>query len=373
VRMRVCIGGTGRAMILLAWLAGSSPCPGGPVTFPASPSEILPAEEAEQKARVSLFEGRPEEALRLLLTAGPQRGGEPSYARLLALDYLALEYPMRAVEALALGGGQEREMAALLLRRQAPEAPRAPFRFERGTWPEITKETLKEKAPRGVLASPDGTLWLMGKERLWHLSPEGKTLATVSLPGAQDLCPDFDGGPVALGSRQVLWRGKVLALPGEVAKPVSAAESPDGRLLILDGKTSSLFRIGTSGQVESRSTFALDSPLRVRSDGAGRVFLLDEATCCVYLYSASLSPIRILDPEARGYKLRRPRDLFVDFAGDMLLLDGRQDVAALFSAQGRFLGSSGPDDARMDALGWDGASSMVFVDRRAGIVGRAAL
>lgn len=346
---------------------------GEPATFPPAPNQRPEALAAEQDARRSLFEGRAEAALRLLLAAGPESGAKPAYLRLLALTYLSLDRPMRALESLATAGPEEKEMASLLLRRQAPEAAQASFRSGRGDWPGVTKDLLKEKDARGVLSTPDGNLWILGKDRLWQLSPYGRTLLTVSLPGAQDLCPDAEGGPVALGSRQVFWRGKVSILPADLAKPISAAESPGGHLLVLDAKTSTLFRLNASGQVEGRSVFSLDDPVRVRTDGSGRVYLLDASTRCVYIYSAALNPVRVLDPEARGFKLKKASGLFVDFAGDMLLLDGREDVAALFSAQGRFLGASRREDMRMDAVGWDGSASLIFLDPRGVGVGRASL
>lgn len=360
------------AVLLLLGSASVRTAP-PPPTFPPSPAQVPAPADAEDAARKALFQGRAEESLRLLLLAAPGRGSEPSHAALAGLTFLALENPSRAIEAFARGGVEEREKAALLLRRQAPEAPMAPFKVTPGPWPGITREILKEKDPRAILPSPDGTLWLLGKDRLTRLSPEGRTLSNVSLPGARDLVADAEGGPIALGSKQVLWRGKVFLLPGDLDKPLSAAESPDGGLLLLDGRGPALVHLSASGQVEARSVFQLDDPVRVRIDGAGRVYLLDGATRCVFVYGPSLAPLRILDPEARGYKLRKASDLHVDFAGDMLLMDGRENAAALFSAQGRFLGASRPEEARVDAVGWDGSEFLVFLDRREDSVGRMGL
>jgi hypothetical protein len=362
-----------RALLVVLWLGTATVPAAPPSTYPPAPGQAMTASGAEADGRKSLFEGRAEEALRLLLAAEPERGGEPAHARLTGLTFLALERPARAIEALAGGGEEERAMAALLLRRQAPDAAPAAFKSAPSPWPGISREILKEKDPRALLPSPDGTLWLMSKDRLAHLSPGGGTLATVSLPGARDLVSDGEGGPIALGSKQVFWRGKVLLLPPELDKPLSAAESPDGRLFLLDGRGPTLVHLSSSGKVEGRSVFPLGDPVRVRVDGVGRVYLLDAATRCVFVYSAALSPLRILDPEARGFKLRKASDLFVDFAGDMLLLDGREDAAALFSAQGRFLGASRREETRMDALGWDGAGSLIYLDRREDSVGKVDL
>ena len=368
------LGLLARMFLVVLFLGTASVFPASPPsTYPPAPGQVLAPSGAESDARKSLFEGKAEEALRLLLAAQPERGGDPAHARLAGLTFLALERPARAIESLARGGEEEREMAAFLLRRQAPDAAPAAFKPTQAPWPGITREILKEKDPRALLSSPDGTLWLMSKDRLAHLSPEGRTLATMSLPGARDLVSDGEGGPIALGSKQVLWRGKVLLLPPDLDKPISAAESPDGRLFLLDGRGPALVQLSSSGKVEGRSVFPLGDPVRVRVDGVGRVYLLDATTRCVFVYSAALSPLRILDPEARGLKLRKASDLFVDFAGDMLLLDGREDAAALFSAQGRFLGASRREETRMEALSWDGTGSLVYLDRHEDSVGRVDL
>lgn len=358
------------ALVALALALAAAPASRALDTYPPAPGRAPSPQEAEGRAREALFGGRPEAALRILLAAGPEGQSEPSRLRLSAMAYLALERPMRALEELARGGREEKAMAALLLARQAPEATPAAFRPSGQSWPGLAREALRDA--RKVFPAEDGTLWLMGKDRLWQVSGEGRTLLTVSLAGAQDLCADGGGGPLALGSKQVFWRGQNLLLPPDLARPISAAETPDGRLLILDGKGAALVRLNSDGRVDRRSVFPLDDPVRVRADAAGRVYILDGATRCVYIYSAGLDPLRILDPEARGYPLRKASDLFVDFAGDMLLLDGRDDAAALFSAQGRFLGASRPEEVRMDAVGWDGASSLLHLDRREGRVGRIA-
>ncbi|MGC8724565.1 MAG: hypothetical protein ACP5VF_11955, partial [Acidobacteriota bacterium] len=79
-----------------------------------------------------------------------------------------------------------------------------------------------------------------------------------------------------------------------------------------------------------------------------------------------------MDPAAEGHPIRRMEGMEVDFAGDVMLLDGRAHRAVLFSGDGRYLSATG-EGTRVSSMGWDGLDSVVVLDEKSGAVGRIAL
>jgi hypothetical protein len=193
------------------------------------------------------------------------------------------------------------------------------------------------------------------------------------MAGLMDLVPGDSGIPLALGETRLFWRDTLLPIPPGISDPISIAETPDGELIILDGREPALYRVDFSGKMTGKRALTLSKPIRVRTDGAGRIYILDKSKKSVHVFSAALGPLKIIDPKLQEISIRRPDNLFVDFAGNMLILDGRGREVFLFSSDGRFLGSSNKDSARIDAAGWDGFFSLVFADHRDGYVGRLRL
>lgn len=231
---------------------------------------------------------------------------------------------------------------------------------------------LQRKAMRdwiSALSGPGGQVLVLTEAGLIKISPEGRIEGAGALAGGADLTLDWQGQPLALGAAQALWGARRISLPKGLDKPASLAASPDGSLILLDAGQRRLYRLDEGGAVLGSAPLALKDPIRVRLDAAGRVFVADRASGTVHVFTGGLAPLRVIDPENSGQNVRRIEDMAVDFAGNVLLLDGRAHSATLFSAQGRALATTG-DAVRMDLFGWDGLGELVYVNTKDGYLGR---
>lgn len=344
----------------------------GPVqTFPPRQDVELSVKDMAGAANAALYSGRPDQAYRLLMTAEPQAGDGRDFLDLCARVYIALHRPMRAAECYAKLLDNEPDDGArvrALLQRQGPMHPGSYFTFSEKPFPIHDKGSLKQI--EAIAPGPEGSAWLLTKNALSKMGPDGKLVATKPLAGAKDLSLDPDGRPLALGDSQILWGKRSIPLPGGLDDPVSVAASPDGSLILLDAGKRRLYRLNAKGIPGGSAALTVRKPIIVRTDSAGRIYVADRDGDKVFVYGADMSPLRVLDPEAAGHRVRKLEGLFVDFAGDTLLFDGRAHELLLFSSDGRFLGSTREDTARIYAAGWDGLSTVLYVDKRAAVLGR---
>ncbi len=323
-------------------------------------------------ARVALFAGHPDQAYRLLLAAQPQLGRSPEWLDLAARVFLALDRPLRMAEcyaALAPTDALAMAKVKAILSRQPGASAGGPFSPVKGAWAALDKKVLKSAS--AVAPGPGGSLYLLTGTGLLEVGSGGEVRATQPLLEGSDLCLDFEGRPVALGATQVLWGGKTVALPRAIAKPASAAASPDGQLLVLDRDARRLYRLGPQGSILGSIALQLGDPTKVRSDLAGRIYLADRDNGEIHVFAPDMTPLRAFTPAVSGKPVRRVEDLWVDPAGNILVLDGSAKQLALFAHGGQFLGWSGDRVGRVDAAGWDGLNSLVVLNRREAYVGRA--
>ena len=231
---------------------------------------------------------------------------------------------------------------------------------------------LERKAMRdwiSALPGPGGQVLVLTEAGLIKISQEGRLEGAGALSGAVDLTLDWKGQPLALGAIQAIWGSQRIDLPKGLDTPASLAASPDGGLILLDAGQKRLYRLDEKGAVLGSAPLSLKDPIRVRLDAAGRVFVADRASGTVHVFTGGLAPWRVIDPEGSGQNVRRIEDMAVDFAGNVLLLDGRAHSATLFSAQGRALATTG-DAVRIDLFGWDGLGELVYVNTKDGYLGR---
>jgi hypothetical protein len=330
----------------------------------------MPA-EALATARVALFAGHVDQAYRLLLAAEPDRGQTPEFLDLAARVYLALDRPLRMAECYQEMAGSDpkaTEKVRAILARQGDIPSRPLFSGSVTRWPGFDRDRLEDLV--GVAPGPDGTVYLLRTEGLDRVGKDGRSQGVVPLDRAVDLSVDFDGQAVALGQSQVLWGGRVIALPAGMDRPASAAVSPEGSLLVLDRAARRLLRLDPNGTVGGVTTVAMRDPIKVRVDLAGRIYIADRDTGDVHVYGPDMVPLKVLSPEAVQHPVRRLEDMEVGLAGDVLLLDGRSHQLSLFAADGRFLGTSEGRLPRVDAFGWDGLDTLLFASQRAGTLGR---
>jgi hypothetical protein len=359
-------------VLLLAWGAASHS--GTLSTYPPQPESRVQPGEVLDTARVALFSGHADQAYRLLMTAQPEMAGDPEWLDLAARVYLALDRPLRMAECL-LPAAETRDPEALsrvkaILSRQGPHPPRSFASIPNGKWPGFDRTSLKDV--ESLAPGPDGSVYLLTREALIHVGADGTRLTVSPLRDGTDLTLDVAGTPIALSAVGVLWGDRLVPLPAGANKPVSVAASPEGSLFVLDRGARRLYRLSAEGALTGSINVPLDEPFRVRLDMAGRIYIADRDTGRVHLYGPDMVPIRILDPAATGHEVRRIDDMMVDFAGDVLLLDGRAHDLLLFGSDGRYLGTTAGRFPRVDAAGWDGLSRLVFVSWREGVLGRAS-
>ncbi len=360
--------------ILFGFLVGSLAVPAAIPTFPPQPGERPEPQEALSSAALSLYAGRPEQAYRHILEAEPALALDGQWLHLAALVNIALDRPEEALGYLAESLGSRpdaADMALVLLQRQGQNSPPPSLKPFPDRWRGLMVSDVKQIV--GLMPAPDGTLWIMEENRLSQVSPEGKILRRIPMLELLDLTRGEAGAPLALGETKLFWRDTLLPIPPGISDPVSLSETPDGELILLDAKEPALYRVDFSGKVTGRRALTLSKPVRVRTDAAGRIYILDRSSESVYVYSAALAPLKSIHPKEQGISLRRPDNLFVDFAGNFMIYDSRGRRVFLFSSEGRFLGASQKDDSRIDAVGWDGFFNLVFADKRDGFIGRLRL
>ena len=347
---------------------------GGILTYPPAPGSSPDEEACMSSARAALLSGRVEEAYKLVLLARPGKGETQGWKLLAATVYLGLEEPLRAVELLASAGKEDPEagkMASVVMSRQVRGEPAIGIPASGARLKGPGKEALKDI--REVLPLEGGRLALLGKERFAICSDGGAIEANIPLQGARDLVTDRNGDPLALGAGQVYWRGRMVPIPGGLGKPLSAAEAPEGRLLLLTDSPPALYKLDISGKVEGKKGITVEDPSKVRCDSVGRIYISDGSGRTISVFSPSLRPLRVISPECRGKRLREVSNIFVDFAGDLLVLDLKGDLAVLYSAKGSALGATREGGARVDAAGWDGYSALVYLNRKEGYLARMEL
>lgn len=341
---------------------------GAASTFPPPPDGRLPAREALEASRVALFSGRPDQAYRLLLLAQPDLGATPDWLDLASRVYLALDRPGRIAEVFMEWPADPASSAKMraALERLGAISSRPAFQ-QAGRWPGFDKKTLKPVL--SVVPGPGGSAYLLLEDRLLQVGADGQTQATSPLPGALDLCLDFASLPLALGEREILWGGSAIKLPAGIDRPVSAAAAPDGSFFVLERGEPHLHRVSRKGTPMGSVAVAVGDPARVRVDRAGRIYLVDRSQGQVRIYGADMAPVRTLSLSFGGRPLRKIEDLTVDFAGNLLVVDGATRRALLFSGTGQFLTATG-EGARVDSAGWDGLNALVVLDLKSGEIWR---
>ncbi len=344
-----------------------------PATFPPAGAPVA-APDLLAQSRVALFEGRITQAYRLLEEARPVLSKNDEWLKTSALVDLALERPFRAAAELSRIQRPDAVTAARLrsiLRYQGADPLEVPFAPSGFRWPDLPGQLL-----RGVISltpAPEGNLVLLTSSQVLLVNPQGRILAAQNLPGGRDLTLDPNGLPLALGEAAVFRANHTIPLPDAIQKPRSVAASPGGNLLVLDGREPAVFVLDAAGKVLGKKVLALPDPWKIRTDAVGRVYILDRRTRTVHVYGADLIPLTTIDPSKAGIDIRRADDLQVDFAGDVVILDGRRHQVSMFTLKGRLLGDSNRAAARMDAFGWNGRGSFYFLDGHDLYVGKVSL
>jgi hypothetical protein len=338
---------------------------GAIATYPPNPEDRPVPREALETARVALFSGRPDQAYRLLLLAQPELGRDPAWLDLAARIYLALDRPLRQAECYADLGAKSQEPLAkvvAILERQGIRSGPPAFSPAARAWPNLDRQLLK--TVQAVAPAKDGGAYLLAGGALVRIGPDGSTLSSRPLSDPLDLSLDESGRPVVLTEHQLLWGETEVSLPRGMYRPASACASPDGNLLLLDRGSKRLYRITPEGTLGGSIAVALGEPGKVRTDPAGRIYLTDRDSSTVHLFGPDMTPIRVVDPREAGRPVRRLEDLFVDFAGDLLLLDASAHQLVFINSGGRLVAASGERCGRVDAAGWDGLSNLLVLNRR---------
>jgi hypothetical protein len=342
-------------------------------TYPPSPENRPPTEDLLPAARLALYSGRAERAYRLMLLAQPEEGNSTSWLNLCARVYLALDRPMRMADCLAsLGASDPRalKMAQAVMQRLGPSPPSSVLTVKPASIPPLDRSVARRVV--GIEPAPDGSVYILTENALIRIDRTGQQRSLTPLAKGRDITLDEERKVVALGESQILWGDAVVPIPAGLDKPVSVAASPEGSLILLDRGARRLYRLDPHGKIQGSVALSLRNPAWVRVDMAGRIYIADKSSEAVHVFRADMSPLRDIDPAAEGHPVRRMEGMEVDFAGDVMLLDGRGRRAVLFSGDGRYLSATG-EDARVTAMGWDGLDSVVVLDERSGVMGRIAL
>lgn len=341
--------------------------------FPPSPQETPSPAAALATAKTALSQGDNNRAFTLLCAA--QAGSEDKWEWILTMGLAeaALGRPLHAAK--RYSDVKEINPRALPLsvaaaKRLLPASASA-MRTDAFRWPGLTAERLSQAV--AIQPGADGGLLLLLEDRLVLLGADGKERATQSLPGAQDLTLDSEGLPLALGLGKLFRANRVIPLPAGLQSAVSAAATPDGRILVLDAKAGALVVLDSDGALKDRKPLGLGEPGKVRVDLAGRVFVTDRRDRSVaVLRGSDLSSLRIIHSPVAPAPLKRLDNLAVDPFGCLLLLDAKRGQVMLLSPDGNLLAEANRDGLEPAALGWDGLDTLLYLDKRAGVVGRLA-
>lgn len=344
---------------------------GGTVsTFPPDPSSPALREPAAT-ARAALFGGRPDRAYRMLLSNPKPEGTSGEDAEVLARCLVALDRPLEAAALLARFPGEDPSRGArlrVLLDRSMGLAGRINLTVRPSPPPEVDRKTLRSAV--AAAPAPDGGSYLLTRTAFLSLDSSGKVTSSRAFPGGTDLCLDEAGKPLALGKGVLLWGDRTIPLDPSLGEPTSAVALPEGNLALLDSRGRRLLKVDPRGVALGSARLTLSEPQRVRADWAGRIYVADGASGRVHVFGGDLAPLSVIDPASRGILLRSLRDFHVDFAGNVLLLDGRAKRLFLFSHDGKLLWSSVEDSPRIRCVGWDGLDEILFVEDREGRLGR---
>jgi len=350
--------------LLLALL--SVPAGGAVPTYPLDPASPALREPAAA-ARAALFGGRPDRAYRILLSNPEQGAASGEDADVLARCLVAMDRPLEAAALLARLPGEDPTRGArlrILLDRSMGLAGRASFTANPLPPVELDRKMLKSAL--AVAPAPEGGTYLLSRDAFVSLDSGGKVSSTRAFPGGSDLCVDGAGKPIALGRGALLWGDRMISLALSMGEPVSAAALPEGNLALLDSRGKRLFKVDPRGVALGSARLSLRDPLRVRADWAGRIYVADGDSGRIHVFGGDLAPLSVIDPVSQGIHLRSLKDFHVDFAGNVLLLDGRAKRLFLLSHGGRLLWSSVEDAPRIRCAGWDGLEGMLIVDDREG-------
>lgn len=298
-------------------------------------------------------------------------GGDWSWILTRSLAESALGRPLYAAKRLSEAKGMHPRALPLALAvgsRLLPTAA-APLKPEPFRWPGLTPELLG----RALALQPakDGGLLLLLEDRLVLLGPDGRERVSQALPDAQDLTLDMEGLPLALGAGKLFRADRVISLPAGLQSAVSVAATPDGRILVLDAKANALVVLDGEGALKDRKALSVGEPGKVRVDWAGRVYVTDRRDRSVaVLRGGDLSPLRTVHSPVAPAPLKRLDNLAVDPFGCLLLLDAKRGQVMLLSPEGTLLADANRDGLEPAALGWDGLEALLYLDKRAGSVGR---
>jgi len=344
---------------------------GSPATFPPAPAARTPGAAALESARQALARGEAGRAFRVLCEAKPERGGDPAWLVTGGLVQAALGRPWYAIGLFSEASARDPRAAALAraaARRLAPGLPVGVLRPAAARWPGLGAEVLKTAV--ALRPAAGDSLFLLFEGRLQLLGPDGRERASQALPGAVDLTLDPAGLPLALGRGQFFHADRLIPLPATLLSATSIAASPDGRIFVLDEKAGALVVLDGEGKFLDRKPLGLGNPGKVRTDESGHIYIPDGRDRSVAVLRGDLSPDHTVRYETIAPGVRRLDDLLVDPFGSLLLVDGKRGQAALLSPEGRLLAESPREGSSFRAAGWDGLETMLYLDDRAGAVGR---
>lgn len=341
-------------------------------TFPPEPGTESGAASMLGAARIALFSGDPDRAYRLVQTAVSLEKPDEKALKLEAAIYVAMDMSLRSADCLSRlpGNGTETQRVKAILQRQGPAAEGKVGFKTAGDRILLARNLLRHVS--GVFFSPGGGALLLTREALSVIDKKGFVESRKPMNEARDISLDSGGGTVVLMRDRIVWGDKAIPLPAGVKDPSSIAISPDGTLVLLDSDSQKLYRIDEKGAPLGAAALLIDKPIKVRMDGAGRIYVGDKDGRSIHVFGADLSPLRTITPSGDA-RLKRLEDFQVDYSGNIIVLDGRAHSLLLFSSRGLLLGRYGGGGQRVDAFGWDGLFSIAIVDRKAGYIGRITL